>query len=179
MLRIIPLFALFLLASLPIEARMYQWQDPDSGTTQLSGKPPAWYRSTETGPRVIVFEKGRIVDDTNIKIPDAEREAMRTQALSRVEEDKEKAKQMALEAEKLKSMSATDVEEKAAVTDEQAEGTEEPAVTEEQPAAKDELPGMEGLTEEDMRALISEWEKQRTEQAKQKLGEDLSNPAQY
>ena len=159
---------------------MYQWQDPDSGTTQLSGKPPAWYRSTEPGPRVIVFEKGRIIDDTNIKIPDAEREAMRTQALSRAEEDKGKAKQMALEAEKLKSPPATDNEEEtAAVTDKNAKGTEEPAVTEEQPAVKDELPGMEGLTEEDMRALISEWEKQRTEQAKQKLGEDLSNPAQY
>jgi len=30
-----------------VQAQMYQWTDPESGTTQLSGKPPAWYRSVE------------------------------------------------------------------------------------------------------------------------------------
>src|SRR5690554_7481361 len=45
-------------------SRMYQWIDPDTQTTQLSGKPPTWYRSAEGGPRVLVFEKGLMVDDT-------------------------------------------------------------------------------------------------------------------
>jgi len=46
------------------QAQMYQWNDPETGTTQLSGKPPAWYRSVEGGPRVFVFNRGKVVDDT-------------------------------------------------------------------------------------------------------------------
>lgn len=44
--------------------RMYAWQDPDSGTLQLTGTPPPWYASRAPGPRVRVFEKGRLVDDS-------------------------------------------------------------------------------------------------------------------
>jgi hypothetical protein len=46
----------------------------------------------------------------------------------------------------------------------------------EEPPADREQPEDESRTEEEMRALVSDWEKQKTEQARQKLGGDLSNP---
>lgn len=73
--------SLLLLATLLIawsgsaSARMYQWVDAQSGTVQLSGSPPAWYRGTQAGPRVFVFENGRLVDDTARRLP-AEEAAM-------------------------------------------------------------------------------------------------------
>lgn len=45
-------------------ARMYEWVDPDTGTVQLAGHPPPWYRTALTGPRVRVIEHGRVIDDT-------------------------------------------------------------------------------------------------------------------
>jgi hypothetical protein len=68
---------------------MYQWVDPDNGTTQLSGKPPVWYRSGENGPRIFVFDKGRVIDDTAIEVSAAERNRLRQQALRRTVEESE------------------------------------------------------------------------------------------
>jgi hypothetical protein len=55
-----------LLCALPgvAAARMYQWVDAQTGTVQLSGAPPAWYRGAQPGPRVFVFENGQLIDDT-------------------------------------------------------------------------------------------------------------------
>ncbi len=64
----------------PVAARMYQWHNPATGTTQLSGTPPAWYRSSDPGPRVFVFENNQLVDDTGITVSDAQREALRAEA---------------------------------------------------------------------------------------------------
>ena len=50
------------------EARMYQWVNPHTGTVQLSGAPPSWYRGAQEGPRVLVFDQGRVVDDTAIAV---------------------------------------------------------------------------------------------------------------
>jgi len=41
---------------------------PTTGSVQLSGTPPAWYRSDVAGPRVQVFESGNLVDDTAIVV---------------------------------------------------------------------------------------------------------------
>ena len=65
----------------PAAARMYQWQNPATGTTQLSGTPPTWYRSSEGGPRVYVFENNQLIDDTGIAVSAAQREALRAEAL--------------------------------------------------------------------------------------------------
>ena len=67
-----------------VEARMYQWINPASGRTQLSGKPPAWYRGKTEGPRVFVFENGRLIDDTAREVSETERQSLRTQAFERV-----------------------------------------------------------------------------------------------
>ncbi len=61
--------ALLLVCSAAASARMYQWADPQTGTVQLSGSPPSWYRGTQPGPRVFVFENGRLIDDTARVVP--------------------------------------------------------------------------------------------------------------
>ncbi len=69
-----------LLTSAAVAARMYQWVDPRSGTVQLSGAPPAWYRGSQAGPRVFVFENGRLVDDTARVVEPAQAAALRASA---------------------------------------------------------------------------------------------------
>lgn len=166
------LFIFLLISSLPVQARMYQWTDPDTGTTQLSGKPPAWYRSAEVGPRVFVFEKGEIVDDTAINIPDEERENLRKQALVRAEEDKELAKQKALQSEQLKSTLDQRKQDESTTT-----GAEEPTDTEalvetEKENVDEDMPGVTDPSIEEMRALISDWEEKRTQQARELVTPD-------
>lgn len=78
--RIVLLICCYCLAVAPAAARMYQWRNPATGTTQLSGTPPAWYRGTDAGPRVYVFENNALVDDTGVAVSDAEREALRAAA---------------------------------------------------------------------------------------------------
>lgn len=69
-------------AALPAQARMYQWVNPQTGRTQMSGKPPAWYRSDKPGPRVFVFENGRLIDDTARAVGIEERAALRATAFA-------------------------------------------------------------------------------------------------
>lgn len=79
--RIVVVICCCFIAVTPVAARMYQWQNPATGTTQMSGAPPAWYRSGEAGPRVYVFENNQLVDDTGIAVSDAQRDALRAAAL--------------------------------------------------------------------------------------------------
>lgn len=69
------------LTTLPSAARMYQWRDAATGSIQLAGKPPPWYRSGAPGPRVRVFEHGRVVDDTALDIDSAREAHLRATAL--------------------------------------------------------------------------------------------------
>ncbi len=52
-------------------AKMYQWVDPTTGSVQLAGAPPPWYRSAMQGPRVRVYEHGEVIDDTAYAAPAA------------------------------------------------------------------------------------------------------------
>jgi len=79
-----------LLATEVVAGRMYQWVDPDTGTPYLAGSPPAWYRSVEGGPRVQVFEDGKLVDDTSWRADDQRQRDLREQALA-VERDRQEA----------------------------------------------------------------------------------------
>ena len=78
--RILLALCVVCLSVAPAAARMYQWQNPATGTTQLSGIPPTWYRSSEGGPRVYVFENNQLIDDTGIAVSAAQREALRAEA---------------------------------------------------------------------------------------------------
>ena len=158
-----------------VQAQMYQWADPETGTTQLSGKPPAWYRSVEGGPRVFVFKRGKIVDDTGIKISDEQRISLRTQAFINAEEDRIAAQQKATEAAKLKAAMENSSQE---ITEDNID--DEPLIDESQinleEAVAMENPDDEESIEaeineeemyvEELKALVKEWENIRTEDAK-------------
>jgi hypothetical protein len=75
-----------LLAPLLADARMYQWVSQASGSQQLSGQPPPWYRSAQGGPRVRVFDNGNLVDDTAIELPRNQREELREAAFEESEQ---------------------------------------------------------------------------------------------
>jgi len=161
MLRIILL--LLLTYSTCLSARMYQWVDPDSESTQLSGRPPVWYRSADGGPRVFVFENSKVIDDTGIAVSDAERERLRQQAFLRAEEDKVLAREKLLQARKLNAVLLQNKQAKAASTEEAAPAWED--IPEEAP--EDKTVSTEELsTVEQMRELIAEWENATTEKAK-------------
>ena len=139
---------------------MYQWVDPDNGTTQLSGKPPAWYRSSTGGPRIFVFENGKVVDDTGVNVPESDRDRLRQQAFLQAEEDKSVARDKLLEAKRLEAAFGPEEKEEEAVVE-----TKEVA-TAEAPPAEEEAPPSEQDTINQMRSLIEEWEVRRTEAAK-------------
>jgi len=86
MLRIIPILLLVLGVSPGSQARMYQWTNPASQQTQLSGSPPAWYRSEAGGPRVRVFEQGNLIDDTRIALPPSQRDDLRDAAFKELQQ---------------------------------------------------------------------------------------------
>jgi len=150
-----------------VNARMYQWVDPENGTTQLSGKPPTWYRSG-SGPRVFVFDNGEIVDDTGVTVSDSERNRLRQQAFLQAEDDKATAKDKLLEAKKLEA--ALGVDQKEEKAEAKAEAQQQ---TVEKTSVKEATPQSEQDTINHMRALIEEWEVRRTENAK-----GLVNPAE-
>jgi hypothetical protein len=158
---------LLLINSTCLNARMYQWTDPNSGSTQLSGIPPMWYRSAEGGPRIFVFDNSKVVDDTNIKVSDEEREHLRQQAFLRAEKDRESAKEKLLNAKTLNAtlMQKSKMEEK----DKEEEVADAEEVPIEIPEAKPPEPA-EATTMDQMRKIIEEWEKVKTEQARGVLG---------
>ncbi len=156
------------------QSQMYQWNDPETGTTQLSGKPPAWYRSVEGGPRVFVFNRGKVVDDTGIDVADEQRIALRTNAFVRAEEDRLAAREKATEAAKLKAMIDRNAETSSGQKGEDSEFKDEsqeivaiegPDETEIGEEAIDEGTEEDNSIEK-MKALIAEWENKRTEEAR-------------
>ncbi len=72
----------------PCVARVYQWTDPETGTAYMSGTPPAWYRTREGGPRVLVYDEGELVDDTEWQASREREKSLRQKALKELEERK-------------------------------------------------------------------------------------------
>jgi hypothetical protein len=85
-----PLIVLALIAA-PAAARVYEWRDPDSGNVYMSGSPPAWYRAGTSGPRVLVFDAGRLVDDTGQAASEEEARQLREAALEEARRRQEEA----------------------------------------------------------------------------------------
>jgi len=157
-----------------VQAQMYQWVDPETGTTQLSGKPPAWYRSAEGGPRVFVFKRGKVVDDTGINISDEQRTILRTKAFVSAEEDRLAAKEKAMEAAKLKAAMGRSADEAllqerelSMLSDELRDESQGEVVMDfpDEVEAREEI-SAEEVSVEKMKALIEEWENKRTEEAR-------------
>ncbi len=167
----------FLLMTHVVEARMYQWQEPGVETTQLSGKPPAWYRSSAGGPRVFVFDKGRLIDDTAIEVSDEVRQRMRQRAFILAEEDRQKAKEKMARAQKLKKKY-----EKADSKDSDKSGSDELLAKEDDVKIVDEeffsgesegdgkkSEGIGSKSMDELRKMIADWERYQTESAKQAI----------
>lgn len=152
---------------LSAHARMYQWIDPASKITQLSGKPPVWYRSKKGGPRIIVFENNRIVDDTNIRVSDVEQERLRRQAFLETETNREAAKEKLLQAKRLEAISermggGKDQTKATPLTPTvQANNTEPQSSTTSPPAAV-----TDAAVVNRMRLLIQQWEAKNAASAK-------------
>lgn len=154
---------------------MYQWVDPESGTTQMSGKPPPWYRSGERGPRVYVFDKGKVIDDTGIRVSDSERERLRRKAFLNAEQDSRRVQEKLLEAKRLQAAMERDKRNRQSSTDtEKAPAAAQQA----RPKPEEQIPQRIVPTEKAMRALLLEWDKIRSEQAQQAVSSgDTTAPA--
>jgi len=161
---------------LPVaNARMYQWEQPQSGVIQLSGNAPAWYRSVHPGPRVLVFDNGKLIDDTAVSVTNAQRIALREKALGeRIDElAREKTgmpeKNATFENETLKAAlaeaakSGIDVEELAAQASDAADAENPLSVSTVQ------------ATVEELKALLSRWDTAKSNQARSVLNNNDSN----
>jgi hypothetical protein len=172
LMRIFLVFVLFISGN--VYARMYQWTEPDTGSTQLSGKPPAWYRSAAGGPRVFVFDSGRLIDDTAVEVSDEIRQRMRQQAFVLAEEDRQEAKEKIAKAQKLKQK--YDVEKpKQTDTAELDDDSKVDAVIDDELVIDDSSVGEEEdksfveKSVDELREMIADWEKSQTESAKEAL----------
>ena len=140
---------------------MYQWVNSQTGRTQMSSRPPAWYRSDRSGPRVFVFENGRLVDDTARSVSLEERTTLRAQAL-------------AISAEELAARSASKPDQAGT---KQQDSVGRVSVLDKEFAA--ESGGAEGEKSEApdetiarLKGIIDAWEKQQTAEAKRLLQEN-------
>ena len=147
-------------------ARMYQWTNPASGTVQMSGSPPAWYRGAQAGPRVLVFDDGELVDDTGIAISEEERIGLREEAFGENAADLE-APEVAVER------SADEL--KAAMSKAHEDGVDIEAVTQEfsdaRAAAALAVPAEDDVAAkaEALKSLIDRWDQQQLDQARSLL----------
>lgn len=168
--RISFIFILFI-SSFVLEARMYQWVEPGVDTTQLSGKPPAWYRSTAGGPRIFVFENGRLIDDTGIEVSDEVRQRMRQEAFILAEEDRQKAKEKIVKANEMKQkfQKEDSKETESTVEDEQ----DLPELSTDTLFAKEEKNENQSSDSdvdiEQLRKIIADWEASQSESARKAL----------
>ena len=83
---LISILGVTMIAAESVSARMYQWVNGGSGRVQMSGEPPSWYRSGRGGPRVMVFDRGFLVDDTRIDVSIIRRLALRKDAFDQLDE---------------------------------------------------------------------------------------------
>ncbi|MFK8067744.1 MAG: hypothetical protein AB8D52_05825 [Gammaproteobacteria bacterium] len=154
---------------------MYQWVNPTTGNSQMSGKAPSWYRSESGGPRVLVFERNVLVDDTAVYVSEEQRIAFRNQAL-KVETSDEKNSltspgAIAAFEEKIEALIESPALEEylknpplAPMTDQElAEGLKNEPVKPTQNSVVKESPDDRI---ERLKLLISAWDKNRTEAAK-------------
>lgn len=171
------LLILLISVTTTVEARMYQWTEPGVETTQLSGKPPAWYRSVAGGPRIFVFDKGRLIDDTAVEVSDEVRLRMRQRAFILVEEDRQKVKEKIAKAQELKQkykkakpdkpeqFSRDDIDEE----DSDVETVPDALFSEENQDDEQEKDSILDKSLDELKEMIADWEESQTESAKQAL----------
>ncbi len=138
---------------------MYQWINPSSGNTQLSGTPPTWYRSSQGGPRVLVFKRGKVIDDTAIVVPEGTRDELRSQAFQAQESAHAATTALEVSAEGEAETAAADS------TAAEAGSSEKDAVA--RKSASGDLTEMDADTVGRLKDIISAWDRVKLEQAKE------------
>lgn len=163
-----------LIVTVPAQARMYQWVSAQTGRTQLSGKPPAWYRSDQSGPRILVFENGRLVDDTARPVSLEERAALRAQAFARIAEQ---GTQLPADAD-MPSPAAVSGASEAGGAAGVADSTERTFGESDTSEAKARAASAEApdATIARLKSIIDAWEQQQTEEAKRLLEQSAVLP---
>ncbi len=130
MIRLLFLLLLLVSTTAAAAARMYQWQDPDSKSIQFSGVPPAWYRGPDGGPRVRVYEGGKLIDDTYVRLSPEDDRSMRDMAFRALQEEQQveaiKRLERAARREESRREQAQREALKAQAKTEQSETTEAP-----------------------------------------------------
>lgn len=159
------LISAVIVLSVPAHARMYQWVDSDSGNTRLSGEPPEWYRSGEFGPRVLVFENGRLVDDTAVVLPPEQRKALREAAFLEIDYRREQDAVKKLERAALReARRREEASRQLSAQIKSQQQTSENKTKEEdnaQAATAESAPGaLDGGMVEQLKALISAWDRE-------------------
>jgi len=155
---------LFFLLALPTQARMYQWDSPDTGRTHLSGKPPAWYRTDTEGPRVFVFDGGQLVDDTGVAVSDERQQALRRKAIVEASKNERQARERAEKAAALEQSNPygdTPRGEPPALAIPDTTESQPPLPVSKDGESFEDSDKTDELTSEqvaEMRALVSEWE---------------------
>jgi hypothetical protein len=149
-------------AARPAEARMYQWVNTQTGRTQMSGKPPSWYRSDQPGPRIFVFDNGRLVDDTSRTVSFEERANLRATAFA-ISASEEAAALRAAEAKGKAALAANAKPGEESSRNALERGFEDKNATSTKAA---ETPD---TTIARLKSIISAWEDQQTTEAKRVL----------
>lgn len=153
------------LTSANAHARMYQWSNPSSGIVQLSGSPPAWYRSTTQGPRVLVFDNGQLIDDTAVGVGEPVRQSLRASAFADEDTVAAKPPPAPPPQERLRDAFASAASEGVdvqAVADAFTTGQ----------AAAASPPGTVEQTVAELKSLLDAWDSRRLDEAKSLLFEN-------
>ena len=154
------LLILMLMAALGgvAEARLYQWRNASSGNVEMSGSPPAWYRTGQAGPRVLVFDRGQLIDDTAIEVVGKVSEDLREAAFREIERRQQE--------EALRKLERAARREQARVGEREREAAEEreapsgPAI-EVVSAAGDDIPeNIDASLIERLKGVVRAWDQQ-------------------
>jgi hypothetical protein len=141
-----------LLVSTAAGARMYQWQDPHTKSVQFSGVPPAWYRSSGGGPRVRVYDGGKLVDDTSIRLSEEDSASMREIAFRALQEERQleaiKRLERAARREEQRKVQAEREALRAEATSEQSDTSEAPPEVLQDSLSADEVSRLKAIIAE-------------------------------
>lgn len=173
-----------LLTATSIEARMYQWVNPTTGNSQMSGKAPAWYRSETGGPRILVFENNVLVDDTAVYVSDEQRVLFRDEALNLEPSEQKRAHILKRTVTELKAkidaiVESTALEEylkspvQSQLPDQTSPSESSNTLLTETTDQKIKVESPNDRIER-LKLLISAWDKNRTEEAKSLLESEAS-----
>jgi len=146
------------------EPPMYQWRSPDSGSVHFSSTPPPWYRGTQPGPRVLVYQDGRLLDDTAVPVSDDRRRSLR-QAAFRA--SRQYAQEQALR--RLEQVSAREERRKRREKAEKAKA-QQPQPSAPAATAAASPPALDRGTVDRLKAIISEWDREHAAGAGESAG---------